>query len=113
MRWTGWRLLADGRYCFDDVCDWDGPSCYELGTGGPRGGNIQIHYVGETCNERSRMQSYARSGSHLARTIDEHLRRGWRLYYRSVTCDSKESAEALQNRLLRRYEYDWNLLLNR
>jgi len=113
MRWTGFRLLADGQYWFADACDWNGPACYELGTGGPRGGSISIHYVGETGNERSRIQSYARSGSHLAGIIDGHLRDGWYLYYRAVTCSSKNSAQALQNSLLERYEYDWNLLLNR
>lgn len=112
MRWTSWRLLADKRYWYDDQFDWDGPACYELGTGGPRGGRIQPHYVGETTNEQRRIEAYARHGSHLADVIDDHLRRGWCLHYRAVSCDSKLRAKGLQDRLLSRYEYDWNIILN-
>lgn len=52
MGWTQWRILARGNEWFDDTFDYDGPSCYELGTGGRRGGRIQHHYVGETRHER-------------------------------------------------------------
>src|SRR6202007_2026101 len=94
VRWTGWRLLADRRSWYADACDWDGPACYELGTGGSRGGRIQIHYVSETTCERRRMESYAPGGSHLADIIDDHLRSGWSLHYRSVACSSKQAAKA-------------------
>lgn len=113
MRWTEWRLLADRRSAYVDGCDWDGPACYELATGGARGGRIQPHYVGETSNERRRIESYAVDGSHLNSIIADHLRRGWLLYYRAVSCDSKRHAKALQDRLLARFDYDWNDLLNR
>src|SRR5438477_13024542 len=36
--WTSWRRIANRREWFDDALDWDGPACYELGLGGPRGG---------------------------------------------------------------------------
>ena len=112
MRWTDWRLLATANEWCDDACDWDGPACYELGTGGSRGGRIQIHYVGETVNELGRMRAYARHGSHLEQIIDDHLRDGWHLYYRAVSCGTKQQAKELQNRLLARYDYDWNVVLN-
>jgi hypothetical protein len=110
--WTSWRLLADKRFWYEDCFDWDGPACYELGTGGPRGGRIQPHYVGETGNERRRIKAYASHGSHLADIIDDHLRRGWRLYYRAISCVSKPRAKELQDNLLARFEYDWNIILN-
>jgi hypothetical protein len=57
MGWTKWRLLlAPGRDLQLDF-DNDGPACYELGVGGPRGGDIRPYYVGETNNEAARMRS--------------------------------------------------------
>ncbi len=113
MRWTNWRLLATADEWCDDRCDWTGPACYELGTGGSRGGRIRIHYVGETANELTRMRSYARNGSHLGQIIEDHLGDGWYLYYRAISCDSKRCAKELQDRLLARHAYDWNIRLNR
>lgn len=111
--WTDWRLLARGKEWFDDRFDYDGPCCYELGTGGSRGGNIQPHYIGETSNERARMAQYACHGSHLSKIIDWHLRKGWCLYYRGYLVGSKKKAVAMQNRMLRKFRYDWNDKLNR
>src|SRR5882762_11414003 len=90
MGWTKRRLLAKGNEWYGDEFDNEGPACYELGTGGPRAGNIQWHYVGETANEKKRLSDYARSGSHLSSTIDLHLKRGWFLYYRACACPSKK-----------------------
>jgi len=110
--WTSWRRIANRREWFDDALDWDGPACYELGLGGPRGGVRHIVYVGETSNERTRVIAYARSGSHLARIIATHLRDGWVLYYRAQSKASKAAAVRMQNSLLGRHRYDWNILLN-
>jgi len=112
MGWTFPRLIAAGNDWFDDWCDYDGPACYELGTGGPRGGQIEWHYVGETGNERARIVCYARSGSHLSEVIDRHLRQGWHLYYRGFAVDTKTEARRIQDERLRRFDYDWNILLN-
>jgi len=110
--WTRPRLIAFGGHWYDDCFDYDGPACYELGTGGPRGGNIQWHYVGETRNEAARILAYARYGSHLSEIIDWHLRQGWHLYYRSRACPSKMLAKQTQDNLLKQFEYDWNRVLN-
>jgi len=75
-RWTKPRLIAYKSEWYEDPFDYDGPACYQLGTGGPRGGDIQWHYVGEKSNERQRISIYARSGSHLSEIIDYHLRQG-------------------------------------
>ena len=112
MAWTRWRLLANRKEWFEEKFDYEGASCYELGTGGSRGGSIQPHYVGETKNERARMRQYAKHGSHLSKTIDWHLKEGWCLYYRGTCCASKADAVAMQNRMLAKFKYDWNNLLN-
>jgi hypothetical protein len=108
MAWTKPRLLAYKNDWYDAILDHDGPACYEIGTGGPRGGNIEWHYVGETVNEKARMSRYGRDGSHLSKMINYHLKQGWHIYYRASTCASKEAAKQMQDNLLRRCEYDWN-----
>jgi hypothetical protein len=113
MGWTAWRKIADRYEWYSAGFDYDGPACYELGTGGPRGGSIQPHYVGETGNERSRIQCYARDGSHLSDLIDDHLKRGWCLYYRARACATKADAKRMQDNLLARFTYDWNIILHK
>ena len=112
MPWTNWRKVAEGREWFGEKLDWDGPACYELSTAGPQGGDRRIHYVGETTNERKRVANYARNGSHLSRIINQQLRKGWALWYRAQATKSKAAAKAMQNRLLDRFDYDWNIQLN-
>ena len=73
-RWTNKRKIACGSEWYGDQFDYEGPACYELGTGGPKGGNIQWRYVGETSNEKKRIEGYARNGSHLSEIINDHLR---------------------------------------
>jgi hypothetical protein len=112
MGWTNWRKIAEkGTWC-DDELDYDGPACYELAVGGPRGGDIRPVYVGETVNERTRVIAYASHGSHLAQIIRSHLRDGWSLYYRAQARPSKKAAKAMQDRLLEQFAYDWNILTN-
>lgn len=112
MGWTSWRLLARKGEWFDDDCNYDGPTCYELSVCGPRGGGREIVYCGHTKNERQRMSSYGRDGSHLSRIIQQHLRDGWSLEYRACACASKADAEAMERRMLRKFDYPWNLMLN-
>lgn len=112
MGWTRWRKIAERAEYIDDWSDYDGPAVYELATGGPDGKRIRVHYVGETQCESARIGAYARHGSHLRRIIDDHLDRGWSLYYRAIACTSKDEAKRRQDDLLRRFEYDWNIVLN-
>jgi hypothetical protein len=113
MSWTAWRLIATHKEWLAENLDYDGPSCYELATGGARGGRIQTRYVGETKHEKTRMKQYAYDGSHLSEIIHANLKRGWNLYYHGWQLPSKQAAVAMQNRLLARHKYDWNDLLNR
>lgn len=112
-RWTEPICVAYKNEWYDDGIEHKGAACYELGTGGPRGGNIEWHYVGHTVNERRRMSQYGRDGSHLAKIIKWHLRQGWHLWYHAIACDSKEAAAQMEKNLLKRWEYDWNEKLNR
>lgn len=89
MAWTGWRLLAERNIWHSEDFDHDGPACYQLSIAGPRGGKRRIVYCGHTINERERMSSYGRDGSHLAEIIEHHLKDGWCLYYRGWTFRSK------------------------
>jgi hypothetical protein len=111
-RWTTWRKLAEHKLWYSEDFGWDGPACYELALAGPRRGNLLIVYVGETVNERRRLSNYGRDGSHLANIIARHLRDGWHLYYRARVAQSKKHAVQMQNNLLLRWNYDWNLKLN-
>lgn len=110
--WTRWRRIANKREWFDAELDWDGPACYELAIAGPRGGDMRIVYVGETINERRRVADYARSGSHLADIVARHLAQDWNLFYRARAHKSKAAARRMQDAMLKRWDYDWNLLLN-
>jgi len=112
MSWTNWRLIADKRTWYSDELDWEGPACYELALAGPRGGDLREVYVGETKNEKKGLAAYAKHGSHLSKIIDADLRRGWTLWYHATALDTKEDAVAMQNRMLKRWRYDWNIQLN-
>ncbi len=112
MRWTSFRPLATLHDWSSDSLDHDGPAVYELAIAGPRGGGLRTVYLGETGNERRRLAAYGRDGSHLGEIIAWHMRQGWHLHYRAVALPSKEAARTLQNRLLARFDYDWNLSLN-
>lgn len=111
-RWLKPRLIASKGIWYINSFDYDGPACYELGLGGPRGGNLHWKYVGETINERKRMTCYARHGSHLSELIDHALADGWYLYYKAHAFPTKELAKQKQDRFLREYNYPWNKLLN-
>jgi hypothetical protein len=109
MHWTPWRKIADRWLWYTDGLTYDGPSCYELGTRGPRGGGIRRHYCGDAQNERARISAYARHGSHLGQIIASHLNGGRALYCRSIACATSVEAAALQDALLSRNRYDWNI----
>ena len=111
-RWTQWRKIADQKYWYAEALDWNGPACYELAIAGPRRGSLHIVYVGETSNESKRIIAYAKHGSHLSKIVHSHLVDGWHLYYHARTAATKEEAVQTQDRLLARWDYDWNIKLN-
>ena len=84
-----------------------GPACYELGVGHSRS-RVRPTYVGETKSESARISSYGAGHSHLSKTIDSYLRRGFNLYYRGMAVSSKAEAKAMQDNYLSEYDYEWN-----
>ena len=86
---------------------------YEIGTGGPKGGSIEWHYVGETKNERRRMWQCGSDGSHLSEMINWHLNYGWHIWYHACARPSKEAGKRMQDNLLKMWEYDCNHIGNR
>jgi len=111
-KWSNWIKLASKDYWIDYKNVYNGPACYELGIGGLNYGNIIPVYVGETKTEKSRISKYAKGESHLKEIIDEHLERGFTLYYRAQAKSSKAEAKRMQDSLLTKYDYGWNILLN-
>ena len=111
-RWIDWRKIADNEFWYKDSFDWEEAAVYELAVRGPRGGNHQTKYVGETKNEKQRIRTYARSGSHLYELINDELKNGKTLWYRSLRMKSKEDAVSKQNKLLSEFSYPWNTQLN-
>lgn len=108
MSWTEWRFLANAEEWSNGELDWDGPAVYELGIGGPCGGDIRIMYVGETAGENVRLVAYASGRSHIEHYVDDALRNGWTLYYRASARPTKEDAKRTQDNLLNKHSYPWN-----
>lgn len=107
--WSSWRKLCDQDYLYNEHLNWDGPVCYELAVGGPRAGGLEIVYVGESGNARQRLSMHGLERSHLRDTIRAHLRQGWCLFWRVQRKGSKWAAVELQNNLLARFDYPWNI----
>lgn len=110
MRWSRWIFLAD--YTGYEPCNYDGPGCYELAIGGPRGGNLVIKYIGETSNISRRMRDYGHGagGSHHAARIFMELRGGKSIFYRFIKTNSKIEAKKLQDLFKNNNpeKYPWN-----
>ena len=103
MGWTHPRLLASKKEWYKDNFDHEGPACYEIGTGGPRGN--AWHYVGETVNEKKRMSRYGADGSHLSKKINYPWRFGGNgtSTTNACACPSKGAAKQMQDNLLGRW----------
>jgi len=110
MSWTDWRFLANGDSWSSETFDWKGASVYELAIGGPRGGNLQTMYVGETKEESVRLATYGSGRSHIEDYLSDALAEGWTIFYRAMGMPSKEQAKATQDSLLSKFDYPWNTL---
>ena len=86
---------------------------------------IHVVYVGSTCRGktgalRRRINEYCRNGSHKANLINGALNRGYELWVRVKTSKKKrkkkrkkkEDAENMENELLEKYNYAWNVRNN-
>jgi hypothetical protein len=111
-KWTNWKKIAKSNECYLDDVIYTGASCYELGVKQWLIEDIQPVYVAETSNEKRRISCYATHGSHLNNIINEHLKMGHALYYRTKAKRPKKEAKKMQDFLLAKYEYDWNIQFN-
>lgn len=111
-KWSNWIKLAGKGYWIDYKNVYNGPACYELGIGGPDYDNIIPVYVGETKNEKKRISKYVKGESHLSEIINDHLEMDFTLYYRAQAKSSKAEAKKMQDSLLNKFDYDWNIQLN-
>ena len=81
-----------------------------------------VVYVGSTCRAkpgalRDRILEYCDDGSHKSAIINKALQRGYELWVRVKTSGrssdrSRKTAENMENELLERYDYAWNLRNN-
>ena len=76
-----------------------------------------VVYVGSTCRGkpgalRQRINEYCTNGSHKANLINDALGRGYELWVRVKTSDEEKDAEDMENELLERYNYAWNVRNN-
>lgn len=110
--WSEWILIADAKNAYLGEIDDEDAACYELGLFDDESEEISPVYVGETCNLLQRISSYAEHGSHLWEIIDDHLDDGFDLYVRFKLFYTKENAQEYEMKMLRKYDYDWNIKNN-
>lgn len=81
----------------------------------------RVVYVGSTCRKKQgllkgRILEYCRNGSHKSDLINEALGRRYELWVRvkisTPRCNSRSAAEGMENELLAKYNYAWNIRNN-
>lgn len=80
----------------------------------------KVVYVGSTCPRqlgnfprlRSRILNYCIHGNHEKELINDALNRGYELSVRYKEAANVEEATGLENELLKKYNYAWNIRNN-
>lgn len=82
------------------------------------GANPSVVYVGSTCPDKpgpgpwylnNRIVAYTKHGHHKAELINDALKRGYELSVRFKTALAQEEASRMENALLGKYNYPWNI----
>lgn len=82
------------------------------------GTNPSVVYLGSTCppapgpgpwHLENRIVAYTRHGNHKAKLINDVLTRGCELWVRFKTARTHQEASRMENELLRKYNYPWNI----
>ena len=73
----------------------------------------EVVYVGSTCrincySLRARIKEYCSNGSHKRDEINEVLRRGYELHFRTKPAPDKDAARRMEEKRLEEYDYPWN-----
>ena len=78
-----------------------------------------VVYVGSTCRSncnslRARIKEYCSNGSHKRDEINEALRRGYELHFRTKPALDEDAARRMEEMRLRtgRTNYSWNVVMN-
>lgn len=77
----------------------------------------RVVYVGSTCRfecrpMQNRIVAYASNGNHKKDLINGALRREWELWVRFKNARNEDEAKDMENALLERYNYPWNVRHN-
>lgn len=112
--------LADSlRRANEDVAELCG--IYEWRVTDKNGENPSVVYVGSTCPRadapgpwllENRIVAYTTHGNHKAELINYVLRRGCELGVRFKPALNAQEAQEMENELLRKYNYPWNIRNN-
>ncbi|XP_042063598.1 protein EFFECTOR OF TRANSCRIPTION 2-like [Salvia splendens] len=114
IRGSDWKEQLSGkgaeRYRSQNLPNRTSPGAYELGIATSASRNLDSAsvipiYTGQANNVRARLQSYGRSGAHLASLF---AIRGLSIVYRWAPMESKEAAQRMEAELLHSYDYAWN-----
>ena len=77
-----------------------------------------VLYIGSTSNVhpesslKDRVKEYCTNGSHKADLINDALTKGYELWFRVKIAPDRQTSEDLENELLDRYDYAWNVRRN-
>ena len=92
---------------------------YEFYQDGRSRSSRRVVYVGSSCRGnhvclpmRNRIVAYTSTGNHKRDLINAALERGWELWVRFKNATDENEAKAMENALLRRYNYAWNIRNN-
>ena len=123
----GWNLQPRGRNQVGFIClnienaFSDQDQCCGIYEWKARKQHNHVVYVGSTCREKGgsskdRIREYCRNGSHKRDLINDALGRGYELWVRvkisTPDCHSRLDAERMENELLAKYNYAWNIRNN-
>ena len=62
--------------------------------------------------QRRRINEYCTNGSHKEDFMNEALTEGYELWVRVKTSEGKKDAEDMENKLLEKYDFAWNIQKN-
>ncbi|XP_044181607.1 uncharacterized protein LOC122962524 [Acropora millepora] len=93
---------------------------YEFYQDGRSRSSRRVVYVGSTCRRnhqecqpmQNRIVAYTSTGNHKKDLINAALERGWELWVRFKNATDEDQAKAMENALLGRYNYAWNIRNN-
>lgn len=106
---------AQAKQWVDNLC-----GIYEWRVTKFEGTDPRVVYVGSTCprsrsprqSMRNRIVAYTTNGNHKRELINEALRRGYELWVRFKLTKDENEAMAMEDALLARYDYAWNIRNN-